>query len=52
MLDDAGVVSSMGRKGNCWDNAPSESVFSTIKTDLRIEQPFASHDEARDEVFR
>jgi putative transposase len=52
MLDDAGVVSSMSRKGNCWDNAPTESVFSTIKTELRIEQPFASRDEARDEVFR
>jgi hypothetical protein len=48
MLDDAGVVSSMSWKGNCWDNVPSARVFSTIKRELLIEQPFASRDEARD----
>lgn len=28
------VQQSMSRKGNCWDNAVSESFFKTIKTEL------------------
>jgi transposase InsO family protein len=28
------VVQSMSRKGNCWDNAPAESFFSTLKFEL------------------
>ena len=31
---DLGVRSSVGRKGECWDNALSESWFATLKTDL------------------
>jgi transposase InsO family protein len=27
-------VCSMSRKGNCWDNAPAESFFHTLKTEL------------------
>ena len=33
-LGQAGVVMSMSRKGNCWDNAVAESFFATIKNDL------------------
>ncbi len=29
-----GVISSMSRKGNCWDNAVAESFFATIKREL------------------
>lgn len=29
-----GMVPSMSRKGNCWDNAPSESFFATLKKEL------------------
>ena len=29
-----GVVSSMSRRGDCWDNAVAESFFSTLKTEL------------------
>ena len=29
-----GETSSMSRKGNCWDNAVSESFFHTLKTEL------------------
>jgi len=28
-----GIICSMSRKGNCWDNAPVESFFSTLKTE-------------------
>ena len=30
-LDELGVVCSMSRKGNCWDNAVAESFFATLK---------------------
>lgn len=33
ILDQYGVVQSMSRKGNCWDNAVAESFFKTIKTE-------------------
>jgi transposase InsO family protein len=34
VLADAGVVCSMSRAGNCWDNAVVESFFATLKTEL------------------
>lgn len=34
LLDDHGIVCSMSRKGNCWDNAVSESFIGTLKTEL------------------
>ena len=34
VLDGAAMIQSMSRKGNCWDNAPMESCFGTIKTEL------------------
>ena len=29
-----GVICSMSRRGNCWDNAPAESFFHRLKTEL------------------
>ena len=52
MLEDAGVVISMSRKGNCQDNTPSESEFSTVKTVLEVTAPYLTRDEARDELFK
>jgi len=34
LLSEHGVVSSMSRKGNCYDNAAMESFWSTLKTEL------------------
>ena len=34
MLKDHGIMQSMSRKGNCWDNAPSESFFSILKREI------------------
>ena len=34
MLDEYGIVCSMSRKGDCWDNAVTESFFGTLKTEL------------------
>jgi transposase InsO family protein len=34
LLKANGIVPSMSRKGNCWDNAPMESWFRILKTEL------------------
>jgi transposase InsO family protein len=34
LLAQHGAVSSMSRKGDCWDNAPMESFFATLKREL------------------
>ena len=45
-LDRFGIVASMSRKGDCWDNAVAESFFSTLKTELVRDHIYDSHDEA------
>lgn len=50
-LAEAGVVCSMSRKGNCWDNAVAESFFATLKTELVYLRRFATRAEAREAIF-
>ncbi len=40
ILKDHHVIQSMSRKGNCWDNAVSESFFYTLKTELVHHEQF------------
>lgn len=42
---------SMGRKGDCWDNAPMESFFHTLKTDLVMHSDYKTPDQARASIF-
>ncbi len=42
---------SMSRRGNCYDNAPMESFFSSFKKEYLEHQRFATHAEARAAVF-
>lgn len=46
-----GLVCSMSRKGNCWDNAVAESFFATLKTELIYPRRFATRSEAREAIF-
>ena len=46
-----GVVVSMSRRGNCWDNAVAESFFATIKRELLRRQRWTSRRELRAAVF-
>lgn len=46
-----GVVVSMSRKGNCWDNAVAESFFATLKNELVYERAWRSRLELRAAVF-
>jgi transposase InsO family protein len=50
-LAKAGLVSSMSRKANCYDNATMESFWSTLKWDLVYRRSFATHAQARIEIF-
>jgi len=50
-LAQACLIASMSRKGNCYDNATMESFWSTLKLDLIYRRNFASHRQARTEIF-
>lgn len=50
-LKERGVVCSMSRKGNCWDNAVAESFFATLKTELIYPRRFATRREAKEAIF-
>ena len=42
-----GIVVSMSRRGDCWDNAPMESFNGTIKVECVYPTHFATRDQAR-----
>lgn len=46
-----GIRQSMSRKGNCWDNAVSESFFHTLKTELVHHRHYQTRTEAKMEIF-
>jgi len=41
----------MSRKGDCWDNAPMESFFATLKTELVYRMKFKTREEAKRKIF-
>jgi putative transposase len=45
-LERCGITVSMSRVGNCWDNAPVESFFSSLKAELVSTAWWATHNEA------
>jgi putative transposase len=51
LLAQHGVISSMSRSGDCWDNAAMESFFSTLKTERCSRKIYRTRDEARADVF-
>ena len=46
-----GMVASMSRKGNCYDNAPMESFFGTLKTERVHHRRYQTRAEARRDIF-
>jgi transposase InsO family protein len=45
------IRQSMSRKGDCWDNAPMESLFHSLKTELVMHCDYKTRDEARASLF-
>jgi putative transposase len=45
------IRQSMSRKGDCWDNAPMESFFHSLKTELVMHCDYKTRDEARASLF-
>jgi putative transposase len=51
VLAQHGVVCSMSRRGNCWDNAVAESFFATLKVELVHDAAWTTRTTARAELF-
>ena len=51
LLQEAGIVCSMSRRGNCWDNAPVESFFASLKRELVHRHQFATRTAACQALF-
>ena len=45
-----GMISSMSRKGNCYDNAPMESFWGTLKNELVHHRRYTTREQARREI--
>jgi putative transposase len=50
-LNAAGMTASMSRKADCFDNAPMESFFHTLKTELVHHRQYATRADARRDIF-
>jgi putative transposase len=50
-LAQAGLVASMSRKGNCYDNAAMESFWSTLKMELIYRRNLPTRTHAQSEIF-
>ena len=46
MLKQYGMICSMSRKGNCWDNSPVERFFSSLKREWTTDQLYRTRQEA------
>jgi putative transposase len=45
------LLASMSRKGDCWDNAPTESFFHTLKTEHIYFENYQTQEDARKSIF-
>lgn len=51
LMIEHGVVCSLSRSGNVWDNAAMESFFSSLKTERTARKDYRTRDAARADVF-
>lgn len=50
-LKERGMICSMSRKGECYDNAVAESFFGTLKTELTDDEDYKTREQARQSIF-
>jgi transposase InsO family protein len=51
LLKQYGLIVSMSRKGDCWDNAVTESFFATLKRELIYHEKYVTRAEASSSIF-
>lgn len=51
LLKEYGIVQSMSRRGNCYDNAVAESFFHSLKTELTHHMKFETRSQANQAIF-
>jgi transposase InsO family protein len=51
ILRENNITQSMSSKGNCYDNAPTESFFSTLKRELIYRESYRTREEAKQSLF-
>ena len=51
LLAGHGITCSMSRRANCWDNAPMESFFASLKKELVHDEDYQTREEARGSIF-
>jgi len=51
LLKAYGIVQSMSRRGNCYDNAVAESFFHSLKTELTHHMKFETRSQANQAIF-
>ncbi len=51
LLKENGIIQSMSRKGNCWDNAVAESFFHSLKTEFTNHEIFKTRAQANEMIF-
>lgn len=51
LLLDHGIECSMSEKGQCWDNAPMESFFGTLKKELVHDEDYHTREQAKSSIF-
>ena len=51
VLLEHGIECSMSGKGQCWDNAPMESFFATLKKELVFDEDYHTRAQARGSIF-
>jgi transposase InsO family protein len=51
VLSNHGITCSMSQRANCWDNAPAESFFATLKKELVYLDDFETRAQARTAIF-
>ena len=52
LLKEVGILCSMSRRGNCYDNAPVESFFSTLKRERIHRRQYTTRAAARTDIFQ
>jgi transposase InsO family protein len=50
-LEEERIVCSMSRRGNCWDNAPMESFFASLKKELVHDEDYVTREKAKASIF-